>query len=80
MDGQTALVRLRDLEEAYGVTGQQACTIFMVSALDTEQQIVKAFFRGGCTDFLTKPVTRARVQAKLREYGLIAPPSGGATA
>lgn len=45
--------------------------IFMVTALDTQKDVVEAFFYGGCTDYLTKPITRDRIVEKLRKYDLI---------
>ncbi|MBF0425232.1 MAG: response regulator [Magnetococcales bacterium] len=71
MDGQEALARIRDIEVKSGVASTAPSIIFMITALDTEEQVVKAFFRGGCNDYITKPVTLAKILEKLREYGLI---------
>ena len=71
MDGQQALVKMRQLESENNREGVDASVIFMVSALDTESQVVKAFFRGNCTDYLTKPITREKLLAKLKEYHLL---------
>ena len=72
MDGQEALVKMRELENKNGLVGTKASVIFMVSALDTETQVVKAFFRGGCSDFITKPLSQKKLLEKLKEYHLLA--------
>ena len=71
MDGQEALKRIRALEKEYQIPAREMVFVFMVSALDTEKQVAEAFFRGYCTDFLSKPITSDRVLRKLKEYGLI---------
>ncbi|MBF0624704.1 MAG: response regulator [Magnetococcales bacterium] len=71
MDGQSALEHLRSIEDKHRRPGRKETVVFMVSALDTEEHVVKAFFRGGCTDYLTKPVTQAKLIQKLKDYKLI---------
>ncbi|GAB0057618.1 Chemotaxis protein CheY [Candidatus Magnetaquicoccaceae bacterium FCR-1] len=71
MDGQEALRSIRELERARNSEDGEEMVIFMVSALNTEEQVVQAFFRGGCTDYLGKPVTRDKVLEKMRQYNLI---------
>ncbi|MBF0427672.1 MAG: response regulator [Magnetococcales bacterium] len=71
MDGQEALRRIRALERDQNIDESDEAVIFMVTALNTEDQVVQAFFRGGCTDYLAKPVTRDKVLDKMRQYNLI---------
>lgn len=71
MNGQDALKSIRAFEKEQGVAGMQEAVIFMVTALDTEKQVVEAFFRGCCTDYLTKPVTWNVLREKLKEYNLL---------
>ncbi|MBF0127334.1 MAG: response regulator [Magnetococcales bacterium] len=71
MDGQDALQRIRALERTNGIDEGHEATIFMVTALNTEEHVVRAFFHGGCTDYIAKPVTRGLVVDKLRQYGLV---------
>ena len=72
MNGQQALKTIRQLETEHGITGVNSSVIFMVSALDTEDQVVQAFFKGGCTDYLTKPISKEKLHAKLKENRFIA--------
>ncbi|MBF0192116.1 MAG: response regulator [Magnetococcales bacterium] len=71
MDGQEALRKIREIEREHNIDETQEAVIFMVTALNTEEQVVQAFFRGGCTDYLAKPVTRDKVVEKMRQYNLI---------
>ncbi|MBF0212112.1 MAG: response regulator [Magnetococcales bacterium] len=71
MDGQEALRRIRELEREHDINESEEAIIFMVTALNTEEHVVQAFFRGGCTDYLAKPVTRDKVVEKMRQYNLI---------
>ncbi|MBF0178985.1 MAG: response regulator [Magnetococcales bacterium] len=71
MDGQEALTRIRDLERTHGIDESHEAVIFMVTALNTEEQVVKAFFHGGCTDYIAKPVTRGALLEKLHQYSLL---------
>ncbi|MGN7613100.1 hypothetical protein ACQZV8_13565 [Magnetococcales bacterium HHB-1] len=45
--------------------------IFMTTALDEQKSVVKAFFEGGCTDYIVKPISRDLIFDKLKEYHLI---------
>ncbi|MBF0624331.1 MAG: response regulator [Magnetococcales bacterium] len=71
MDGQEVLKRMRALEREHWVHGRRDSVIIMVTALGSPRQVTDAFFKGCCTDYVTKPVTRTVLLDKLREYGLI---------
>ena len=70
MNGQDALRSIRAYEQEHGLTGAKEAVIFMVTALDTESQVVEAFFKGRCTDYITKPVRQEVLFNKLKEYNL----------
>ncbi|MBF0587590.1 MAG: response regulator [Magnetococcales bacterium] len=70
MDGQTALMKMRELENVRGIPSGKETKIIMVTAVDAPQQVIKAYFRGNCTDYLTKPITRKILLDKLLEHGL----------
>ena len=73
MDGQNALERIRDLENLNEVSQQQKAIVVMVTSLDTPQDRMGAFFRGGCIDYMAKPVTQEKVLDMLKQQGLISP-------
>ncbi|MEO5352629.1 MAG: response regulator [Magnetococcus sp. XQGC-1] len=71
MNGQEALKSIRAHEKERGIRGTEEVAVFMVTALDTETQVVEAFFKGCCTDYITKPVNQDLLFAKMREYHLL---------
>ncbi|MBF0624706.1 MAG: response regulator [Magnetococcales bacterium] len=71
MDGQMVLERIRAMEREYQVPSNAEAAVFMVSALDSPRAVMEAYFKGGCTDYLTKPVTRQALLDKLIDNGLI---------
>jgi two-component system chemotaxis response regulator CheY len=71
MDGQEAMKRMRQFESEHGPDGVMNTAIFMTSALDTETRVVEAFFQGGCTDYLSNPITHGKLLDKMREQRLV---------
>ncbi|MBF0626054.1 MAG: response regulator [Magnetococcales bacterium] len=72
-DGQTALRKIRELERKLNIPPREEAVILMISALDSPRVVMDSFRQGGCTDYLTKPITREKLENKLREYSLIGP-------
>jgi two-component system chemotaxis response regulator CheY len=70
MDGTQALKGIRDLEEQYNITGNSRTKIVMTTALDSIDQVFKAF-RLQCDAYLTKPISRAKVLNQMRKLHLI---------
>ena len=70
-DGQTTLKEMRAMERTYGVDGVQEASIFILTASDSGRDMLRAYFKGGCTDYMTKPVNRQQLLDKLKEYRLI---------
>ncbi len=71
MDGLTALKYMREEEEEAGVPGATEAVIVMVTALNSPQQVIYAYFTGRCTDYMHKPITCQRVIDLLHKYDLI---------
>lgn len=70
-DGHKALHEVRALEQRLNVPPEGEVVIFMVTCLDSPLDVCKAFFKGYCTDFITKPITAAKIVGKMKEYGLV---------
>ncbi|MBF0110536.1 MAG: response regulator [Magnetococcales bacterium] len=70
MDGQKTLRRLREAEKRLA-PGRKETPIIMVSGMDSSLQAMEAYFKGGCSDYLTKPVTKEALLEKLRKLKLI---------
>ena len=71
MDGQVALRAIRDVEKANGVSPRREAKVIMTSALDSPKEVMEAYYQGGCTGYLVKPIEKARLQGLLAELGLI---------
>ncbi|MBF0158065.1 MAG: response regulator [Magnetococcales bacterium] len=70
MDGQKALSKMRAAEKRLAPDARET-VIIMVTGMDSSVQAMQAYFKGGCTDYLTKPVTRQSLLDKLQALGVI---------
>lgn len=75
MDGQKALLKIRAAEKRIAPEARET-PIVMVTGMDSSLQAMQAYFKGGCSDYLTKPVTRQALLDKLRKLDLISPEAG----
>lgn len=71
MDGQEVLKRIREHEKERGVSQQQEVKIVMTTALDSPHEVVEAYYRGGCTAYLVKPIQKRKLIETLKAYELI---------
>jgi two-component system, chemotaxis family, chemotaxis protein CheY len=71
MDGQEVLKNLRRLEKEEGVQADHQTRVFMTTAVDSMDHVMKAYYRGGCTTYLVKPIDKGRLLDALREYKLL---------
>ncbi|MBF0358244.1 MAG: response regulator [Magnetococcales bacterium] len=71
MSGQEALTEIRSLEKKNGVAAQDESVVIMITALNSLQSVVDSFEGGGCSAYLTKPVTKQALLDKLKNYGLV---------
>jgi two-component system chemotaxis response regulator CheY len=71
LDGMEALKVMRDKEKSAKVKPSTEAKIIMTTALDSPKDIIEAYYSGGCTDYLVKPVDTKKLLTLLRDYGLI---------
>lgn len=71
MDGHEALVRIREMERDMGMIGAGETKVIITTALDDPKNVVEAFYRGGATSYLVKPVTRQTLMQEIRSHGLL---------
>jgi len=71
MDGQEALLELRNMEDLRGISGSEATKVIMVTAIDDSKNIIKAFRLGQCEAYLSKPLDREKLIGHIKELGLI---------
>ena len=71
MNGQEVLTEMRGIERKCNAPSVEGTPIFMVTAVDASQSILKAFYHGKCTDYIAKPFTTEQLLNKLREHDIL---------
>ncbi|MEO5358308.1 MAG: response regulator [Nitrospirae bacterium YQR-1] len=71
LDGLKALKNIRDKEKAMGITPNDEVKIIMTTALDSAKDVLDAYYRGGCNDYLTKPIDTKKLKSLMENYGFI---------
>lgn len=67
MDGREALKLMREKEKEFGVHAKNEAKIIMVTALDTPAEVVNAYYHGGCTNYLVKPIDKKKLETAIKE-------------
>lgn len=70
MDGYQALKAIRDLEAERGIPEEKRVKIIMMTALNEERNVKKAF-EMGCTVYCAKPVDIGKLEGVLQKLELI---------
>lgn len=71
MDGNTALEQIREMEREIGIEGSDEVKVIMSTALGDPKTVVKAFYRGGATSYLVKPIDKRKLLGELQNLKLI---------
>ncbi len=72
MDGQDALVKIREVEKSLGIVGPDEVKVIMLTALDDAKTVMKAYYKGGATSYIVKPIEKERLINEMQAIGLIA--------
>jgi two-component system chemotaxis response regulator CheY len=72
MDGHEALRRIREIEEELGVKPQNEAKIIMTSVLEDPKNVIEAYYEGGATSYLVKPIDREKLREELSRLGFSA--------
>lgn len=70
VNGHEALERIRALEKDAGVEPSRECKVVMTTALGDPKNVVKAYYKGGATAYLVKPVSEEDIDRTLNELKL----------
>lgn len=70
MDGFEALCAIRAHEEEAGLAGPQQAKIIMTTGMNNSQTVLTSF-RRQCDAFLNKPITQDKIEAEMKELGLL---------
>jgi two-component system chemotaxis response regulator CheY len=71
MDGIEALKEIRKMEADEGIIDSEKVKGIMVTALGDPGTVVEAYYRGGATSYITKPVDRKQLLNEMMHIGLI---------
>jgi two-component system chemotaxis response regulator CheY len=71
MDGQEALRKIREIEKSKGVKSADEVKVVMTTALDDPKNVVEAYYKGGATSYVPKPIDRQLFLQLLRNLSLI---------
>jgi two-component system chemotaxis response regulator CheY len=71
MDGQEALRKIREIEKGKGVKSADEVKVVMTTALDDPKNVVEAYYKGGATSYVPKPIDRQLFLQLLRNLGLV---------
>jgi two-component system chemotaxis response regulator CheY len=70
MDGQQALKLIREYERASGVSPVDEVRIIMTTVLEDPKNVIEAYFKGGATAYIIKPVDRQKIKTELAKLGI----------
>lgn len=71
MSGHEVLKELRRIEKEKGIYGPDTVKVLMITALDDSKNIMEALIEGRCEAYLTKPISKARLEEHLSHLQLI---------
>ena len=72
MDGHEALRRIREIEKELGVKPHDEAKIIMTSVLEDPKNVMEAYYEGGATSYLIKPIDREKLREELSRLGFSA--------
>jgi two-component system chemotaxis response regulator CheY len=68
--GQDVLDRIRENERERGLPPMREVKVVMTTVLDDMGNVNRAFYQGGATAYLVKPIMRENVVEELRKLGI----------
>jgi two-component system, chemotaxis family, chemotaxis protein CheY len=71
MNGQEALLQIRQLEADLGIRDVDAVKVIMTTAVDDKKHVTEAFYQGGAASYFVKPINKERFLGELKILGLI---------
>jgi len=70
MDGHEALKRIREDEKSHGIAPSKEVPVVMTTVLKDPKNVVEAFFKGGATAYIVKPIDRLKLRSTLGKLGI----------
>lgn len=73
VDGQQALREIREIEKEHDVPKEFQVKVIMISGLDDSEQLHDAFFLGGATSYMVKPINHTILLQEIDKLGIVLP-------
>jgi two-component system chemotaxis response regulator CheY len=70
LNGDQALVRIRELEKAAGIPPAREAKVIMTTGCDDPKTVINSYYHGGATSYLVKPFTNEALLAEMKKLGL----------
>ena len=71
IDGITALKKMREIEDKFGIPKHRRSKIIMTTALDDSKSVMDCIVKYGCNSYILKPIDKNTLKLRLKEIGLI---------
>lgn len=71
MNGIEALRAIREKENDMLIHPMKEAKVVMITALDTPKDVIEAFYKGGCTSYLVKPIEKEKIVKTLKDIEVI---------
>lgn len=71
LDGQQALREIRAIEQEFDVSPRNEAKVIVTTMLDDEKETHDAFFLGGATSYLVKPIDEEKLLNEIKSLGLL---------
>ncbi|WP_147821048.1 response regulator [Salidesulfovibrio onnuriiensis] len=71
VDGQDALKEIRAIEKEFEVHPEKEAKVIVTTMLDDKKETHDAFFLGGATSYLVKPIDETKLLSEVKSVGLI---------
>lgn len=69
MNGDQALVRIREIEKDAGISFAEEVKVIMTTACDDPKTVVDSYYKGGATSYLVKPFDEGTLLKEVRKLG-----------
>ena len=73
VDGQKALREIREIEKENGIPDEKQVKVIIISGLDDSEQLHDAFFLGGATSYIVKPINHSILLQEIGKLGIVLP-------
>ena len=71
IDGQHALRQIRHLENQMNIEGPDRAKAIMLTALSDAKNVIDAYYRGGASSYVVKPVDKKKLLDEVKKLGFI---------